>query len=176
MAPCALRAAVKRSAAGASDSSSIRSAEVSVAWRVTRSLTSSTASSQRPTSASAAVTRSVADFHSPVGRPVAVKYFRYSSSIRSISNDSSPDGPASVSPAAASRARASESEPDRFTASVDADCSTRWASQSLVSSVSDSIDCTRSWASSPESCSRLGSMISSSVTVFLWNRLRYTKR
>ena len=176
MALCALPAAVNRAAAGVSDSSSTRNADVNVSWRDTRSLTSSTASSRRLTSASAAVTRSVTDFQGPVGRPVAVKYFRNSASMRSINRDSSPAGAESVSPAAASRARASESEPDRFTASVDADCSTRWAFQSLVSSVSDSIASTRSWASSPDSCSRLGSMISSSVTAFLWNRLRYTKR
>ncbi len=131
-APCAPR--VTRSAAGASDSSSVRSAAVSSrAWAPARRPRRPRAASE-PTSSSAAVTCSAADFHSPVGRPVAVKYRAIFGVDAIDSSGSSPEAPASVSPAATSSARDSASQPERFTASVEPDCSTRWACHSSVSS------------------------------------------
>lgn len=139
---------------------------VKTAWRATRSSTSATAAAHSATAASASASRAIAAAHCPVGRPVGVKYRAYSVSIRSISNGSVPQSPP-LSPAATSSARDNASHPDKSTAAVDADCSTRWACQRSLSTVSASIARTRSWASSPVSCSRHGVMIVSSVSHFL---------
>ncbi|CPR09866.1 hypothetical protein BN971_01649 [Mycobacterium bohemicum DSM 44277] len=167
----AARAAASRGATAIRCADSSATCSVSTAWRDTNSSTSATFAAHSATAASAASRRAIAADHSPVGRPVAVKYRAYSASIRSMSSGSLPDSAAS-SPAATSRARDSASQPDRSTAAVDVDCSTRWACHRSLSTVSASIARTRSWASSPVNCSRRGASTVSSVSHFLWNRLR----
>ncbi|SHU71620.1 Uncharacterised protein [Mycobacteroides abscessus subsp. abscessus] len=142
--------------------------------RPTASSTSATAAVRAATSACAAFRLLMASAHTPVGRPVCVKYFRNSASIRSTNSGSLPDSAPSSAPAwpaATSSARASASHPARSTGTMAADCRMRWARQSSVSTVSSSIARTRSCASSPVSCSRRGARMVSLVSAFLWKRL-----
>ncbi|SKV14557.1 Uncharacterised protein [Mycobacteroides abscessus subsp. abscessus] len=81
---------------------------------------------------SAAVSRAPALAHSPVGRPVPVKYSAYSASMRSTRSGSLPDS-ATDCPAARSSARVSASLEDRSSTPAPADCKTRCAFHRFMS-------------------------------------------